>query len=81
MSTSSEPSEWTPPFLRTARSAAARATTDRTTTDADRAALAVRELAAEVRALRYQLAGGGDPGREGGLLGGIDAAIEHAGRR
>ena len=81
VSTSSERPEWTPQFLRTARTAATRGITDRTTDAADKIALAVRELAAAVRALRPQLAGAGAEPAHHGALGDIDASIDHAGRR
>jgi hypothetical protein len=54
---------------------------DRTTDGADKIALAVRELAAEVRALRHQLAGSDDGSARHGVLREIEAAIDLAGHR
>jgi hypothetical protein len=54
---------------------------DRATPDAERVALAVRELAAELRALRHQLAGSSDPPVRGGVLGAIDTSIDLGSRR
>lgn len=81
VSTSTDQPEWTPEFLRTARGAAARAAADRSTSDADRLTLAVRELAAEVRALHHQLTGIGAEPRSTGALGEIDEAISVISRR
>ncbi|MHA6631883.1 hypothetical protein ACU61A_41175 [Pseudonocardia sichuanensis] len=81
MSDSSERPEWTPRYLREARTAAVQAMTDRSKPDADRVALAVRELAAEVRALRHQLAGNSDAPDQHGALGGIETAIDFVNRR
>lgn len=80
-SSSDDRPEWTPPYLRQARAAAGKAMTDRAAPDAERVALAVRELAAEVRALRHQLAGSSDPPARGGVLGAIDASIDLSSRR
>ena len=79
-STSDDRPEWTPPYLHQARTAAGQAMTGAAASDSERVALAVRELAAEVRALRHQLAGGGDP-LERGALGEIDASIDFGSRR
>jgi hypothetical protein len=53
--------------------------TDRAKPDADRIALAVRELAAEVRAVRHQLAGSSDAPDRHGALGGIETSIDFVG--
>jgi hypothetical protein len=81
VTSASERPEWTPGFLRTARVAATRAVSDRATDDADKIALAVRELAAEVRALRHQLAGMDDGSARHGVLRELEAAIDLARRR
>lgn len=56
--------EWTPDYVRTARRHAVEAVDS----GPEHALVAaVRELSAEVRALRHQLAGGSPPGKDGAV--------------
>jgi hypothetical protein len=79
MSNSEPEPEWTPAYVRAARANAGEAARDVRSGGSEALALAsaVRELAAEVRALRHQLAGGTPPAK-GGALGELGETLWQA---